>query len=200
MPSYNLRAETLRAGRVEVIVTAAAGPGMIRYLESLKAEEVPPFSTPSPEGGFIWWDTPGQVHEMKKPITAESITAYAAAALSTTPENITVKPRDTAPVLNAVISPETYQALDDRAARQGVTRSAIVREILADFLATRPGPVTPKPFYRDKYSKTLNVPVTEEMRDELQAVIQHSAGDRAAGRMKSAVIRTILDDAVHPGD
>ncbi|MFI8598289.1 ribbon-helix-helix protein, CopG family [Rothia koreensis] len=198
MPAYNLRAETARSGRVEVVSTAAAGPGLIRHLESLKAESVPPFSTPSPEGGFIWWDTPGQVHETTKPITKEAIAAYAATALETSPEKVTVKAKDAAPVLNAIISPETYQALDHRAARQGVTRSEVIREILADFLDDDPGPVEPKPFYRDKDSKTLNFAVTEEMRDGILEVVQRSAGDRNPGRMKSAVIRTILENGVSP--
>jgi hypothetical protein len=91
MPAYNLRAETVRSGRVEVVSTAAAGPGMIRHLESLRDEDVPLFSTPSPEGGFIWWDTPGQVHERPKPITKEAIAAYAVVALETSPERVTVK-------------------------------------------------------------------------------------------------------------
>ena len=196
MPAYNLRAETARSGRVEVVSTAAAGPGMIRHLESLKDAAVPPFSTPSPEGGFIWWDTPGQVHERPKPITKEAIAAYAAAALDTSPERVTVKAKDAAPVLNAIISPETYQALDRRAARQEVTRSEVIREILAAFLDDDPGPVEPKPFYRDKDSKTLNFAVTEEMRDGILEVVERSAGDRNPARMKSAVIRTILENGV----
>ncbi|MGK4188304.1 CopG family transcriptional regulator [Rothia koreensis] len=196
MPAYNLRAETARSGRVEVVSTAAAGPGMIRHLESLKDADVPPFSTSSPEGGFIWWDTPGRLHERPKPITKEAIAAYAVAALDTSPERVTVKAKDAAPVLNAIISPETYQALDRRAARQEVTRSEVIREILADFLDDDPGPVEPKPFYRDKGSKTLNFAVTEEMRDSILEVVERSAGDRNPARMKSAVIRTILENGV----
>lgn len=196
MPAYNLRAEIRRGGRVEVVSTAAAGPGMIRHLESLKDEGVPPFSAPSPEGGFIWWDTPGQVHERPKPITKEAIAAYAVMALDTSPEKVTVKAKDAAPVLNAIISPETYQALDRRAARQEVTRSEVIREILADFLDDDPGPVEPKPFYRDKDSKTLNFAVTEEMRDSILEVVERSVGDRNPARMKSAVIRTILEAGV----
>jgi hypothetical protein len=87
-------------------------------------------------------------------------------------------------VLNAIISPETYQALDRRAARQAVTRSEVIREILADFLDDHPGPVEPKPFYRDKDSKTLNFAVTEEMRDGILDVVERSAGERSAARMK----------------
>lgn len=197
MPAYNLRAETVRSGRVEVVSTAAAGPGMIRHLESLRDEDVPPFSAPSSEGGFIWWDdSPGQVHETTKPITKDAIAAYAAVALDTSPERVTVKEKEAAPVLNAIISPEASQALDRRAARQGVTRSEVIREILADFLDNHPGPIEPRPFYRDKDSKTLNFAVTEEMRDGILDVVQRSAGDRNPGRMKSAVIRTILENGV----